>query len=51
MVKSEILKQRIDSKFDSKKLESKLESLMKSEAFSAKILQTSHSTPSFKATA
>jgi len=37
-VKMEIMKQRIESKFNSKKLESKLGTLMASDMFSAKIL-------------
>ncbi|CAJ1399276.1 unnamed protein product [Effrenium voratum] len=41
LVKDEILKQRIESKFDSKRLENKLGSLMQSDLFSAKILQSS----------
>eukprot|EP00930_Biecheleria_cincta_P100220 TRINITY_DN91846_c0_g1_i1.p1 TRINITY_DN91846_c0_g1~~TRINITY_DN91846_c0_g1_i1.p1 ORF type:complete len:519 (+),score=199.39 TRINITY_DN91846_c0_g1_i1:130-1686(+) len=47
-VKNEIMKQRIESKFDSKKLEKKLESLMKSDMFTAKILQSSSSMPSLR---
>ena len=45
-VKDEILRQRIASKFDSKRLEVKLESVMQSDLFSAKVLQSSHSMPS-----
>eukprot|EP00933_Yihiella_yeosuensis_P042207 TRINITY_DN3675_c0_g1_i1.p1 TRINITY_DN3675_c0_g1~~TRINITY_DN3675_c0_g1_i1.p1 ORF type:complete len:525 (-),score=157.67 TRINITY_DN3675_c0_g1_i1:294-1868(-) len=48
LVKSEIMRQRVTSKFDSTKLEKKLEGLMKSDMFSAKILQTSNSMPSLK---
>jgi len=47
-VKMEIMKQRIESKFNSKKLENKLGTLMASDMFSAKILQTSNSMPSLK---
>ncbi|CAL1154425.1 unnamed protein product [Cladocopium goreaui] len=39
-VKEEILKQRIESKFNSKKVEGKLGTLMQSDLFSAKILQS-----------
>lgn len=48
LVKQEIMRQRIASKFNSKILEQKLEGLMKSDMFSAKILQTSSSMPSLK---
>eukprot|EP00435_Cladocopium_sp_Y103_P045033 s1800_g12.t2 len=44
-VKTEILRQRIASAFDSKKLESKLENLMKSDMFSAKIITSSSCAP------
>ncbi|CAE7257570.1 unnamed protein product [Symbiodinium sp. KB8] len=49
-VKNEILKQRIQSKFDSKSLEDKLGSLMRNDLFSAKVLQSSHSLPSLRST-
>jgi len=39
-VKEEILKQRIESKFNSKKVEGKLGSLMQNDIFSAKILES-----------
>lgn len=48
-VKTEILRQRIASAFDSKKLESKLENLMKSDVFSAKVITSSHSMPAIRA--
>ncbi|CAE7667608.1 kidins220, partial [Symbiodinium necroappetens] len=47
-VKNEILKQRIQSKFDSKSLEDKLGNLMRNDLFSAKVLQSSHSLPSLR---
>mmetsp|Transcript_91820 Transcript_91820/g.163407 ORF Transcript_91820/g.163407 Transcript_91820/m.163407 type:complete len:522 (+) Transcript_91820:105-1670(+) len=47
-VKMEIMRQRIESKFDSKRLENKLGTLLQSDMFSAKILQTSNSMPSLK---
>lgn len=49
-VKNEILKQRIQSKFDSKSLEDKLGNLMRNDLFSAKVLQSSHSLPSLRST-
>lgn len=45
LVKSEIMRQRISSKYDSKLLESKLNSLMQHEIFTPKVLQTSTSLP------
>lgn len=48
-VKSEILKQRIQSKFNSKLLERKLEALMSQDVFSERILGTSTSMPILKA--
>jgi len=44
-VKDEIMRQRVASKFDSKKLEVKLESVMQSDLFSAKVLHSSVSMP------
>lgn len=48
IVKNEIMKQRIQSKFNSKALDKKLKTLLASDMFSAKILQTSSSMPSLK---
>merc|ERR1711920_219004 len=48
-VKSEIMRQRIRSKFDSKALEKKLESLMAQDCFTDKILGGSASMPTLKA--
>ncbi|CAE8701844.1 unnamed protein product, partial [Polarella glacialis] len=48
IVKSEIMRQRIHSKFDSAALDNKLQALLQSDMFSAKILQTSSSMPSLK---
>lgn len=45
LVKNEIMRQRISSRYDSKLLESKLNSLMQNDIFSPKVLQTSTSLP------
>merc|ERR1712190_133733 len=45
MVKNEIMRQRITSKFDSKGLENKLATLMQHDLFTPKILETSSSMP------
>lgn len=48
LVKNEIMRQRITSKYDSKLLESKLNSLMQHDIFTPKVLQTSTSLPLLK---
>mmetsp|Transcript_26016 Transcript_26016/g.82190 ORF Transcript_26016/g.82190 Transcript_26016/m.82190 type:complete len:525 (+) Transcript_26016:157-1731(+) len=48
LVKNEIMRQRVASKYDSKVLENKLNSLMQSEFFTPKVLQTSTSLPLLK---
>mmetsp|Transcript_110987 Transcript_110987/g.324654 ORF Transcript_110987/g.324654 Transcript_110987/m.324654 type:complete len:523 (+) Transcript_110987:114-1682(+) len=45
LVKNEIMRQRVASKYDSKLLESKLNSLMQHDVFTPKVLQTSTSLP------
>uniref|UniRef100_A0A7S4QJB0 Trichohyalin-plectin-homology domain-containing protein n=1 Tax=Alexandrium monilatum TaxID=311494 RepID=A0A7S4QJB0_9DINO len=45
LVKNEIMRQRITSRYDSKLLESKLNSLMQHDLFTPKVLQTSTSLP------
>lgn len=48
LVKAEIMRQRISSKYDSRLLESKLNSLMQHDVFTPKVLQTSTSLPLLK---
>merc|ERR1711920_450375 len=50
MVKNEIMRQRVASKYDSKHLEKQLNSLMKHDIFTPKVLQTSSSMPLLQAT-
>merc|ERR1712060_48065 len=47
-VKGEIMKQRIQSKFNSKALQKKLENLMLQDCFNEKILGNSHSMPALR---
>merc|ERR1712217_624198 len=47
-VKGEIMKQRIQSKFNSKALQKKLENLMQQDCFNEKILGNSHSMPALR---
>jgi len=48
LVKAEIMRQRVCSKYDSRLLESKLSSLMQHDMFTPKVLQTSTSLPLLK---
>merc|ERR1719189_3397194 len=48
LVKAEIMRQRVSSKYDSRLLESKLNSLMQHDMFTPKVLQTSTSLPLLK---
>merc|ERR1712151_596223 len=48
LVKTEIIRQRVRSKFDSKVLSHKVQALMNQDVFHPKIVQTSHSMPTLK---
>merc|ERR1712151_1443650 len=48
LVKSEIIRQRVRSKFDSKVLAHKVTTLMNQDVFHPKVVQTSHSMPTLK---
>merc|ERR1712060_516665 len=48
LVKSEIIRQRVRSKFDSTILSKKVQTLMNQDVFHPKIVQTSHSMPTLK---
>merc|ERR1711957_288352 len=49
MVKNEIMRQRVASKYDSKELENQLNKLMNHDIFTPKVLQTSSSMPLLRA--
>merc|ERR1711870_74927 len=48
LVKSEIIRQRVRSQFDSRILSKKVTTLMNQDVFHPKVVQTSHSMPTLK---